>query len=196
MIYGSLGITIQSLTSNAVVVVPETHRSNQDQPVSSLDEIQVYPSSSEKCKLSKRRRKRRVKYPNTSNNDRRPLTGFHNSLPDDVHGHGHGHVGYPVINGHDHDDTEGGESDACYSSMPSTARSTFFDEFEMMRPETASSEILGDGTLVSEEEQQLKNLKTMFGIQDEDDWYSNAEEAGHSRKHKLRQLTKLFYRVG
>lgn len=206
------GITIKSLTSNAVVVVPETHRSTQASrsgrpPTgrSSAEEIQIHPTAVQKSKIQARRKRvKKVEHSDVAPAaSAGPSRSFHRSVPDEPRQEQEEVSTKTEVIAH-HDDSD----DACdieadmvqdFDSGPSTARTTvsvMFEEFELMRPDTCSSEILADGALVSDEERQLQRLMKALDIQDDENWYDTVnEEEDHSTKNKLRQLTKLFYHV-
>lgn len=206
------GITIKSLTSNAVVVVPETHRSSQASrngrpPTgrSSAEEIQIHPTSVNKSKIQARRK--RVK--KVEHSDVAPVASagfsrsYHRSLPDETQQEKERpSIKTEVVSPHDDFDNVsdvGTDIVQDYDSGPSTARTTFsvmFEESELMRPDTCSSEILAEGALVSDEERERQRLMKALAIHDDENWYDVVnEEEDHSPKNKLRQLTKGFYQV-
>lgn len=201
------GVTIKSLTSNTVVVVPETHRSNQcsrggrpQTAVSSDEEVQIHPTA-QKSKIISRRRSKKTKPSKEGAALRSSTMSFHRSLPDEsVEEVLPGEISNTIVTQYDSESISdvGADLDRDYGIAPPTAvsgMSTRFGAFELVRPETSSSEILGDGNLASDEDRELQRLMKALEIQDDEHWYNPSYEDDDSTRSKLLQLIKLFYVV-
>lgn len=177
-----------------MLFIPESHRSTRGNgnpdtsAVSSENEIRVHPTILKKSKLAKSRRKRRICHGVPSN------TGgmLYKSLPEEGEGE-------EVVDDSDITSDVGG-SDEDYSA-PCRQISTLFDAFEMIRPETASSEILAHAELAAEKEQIIKKLMKGLNVEYDENWYfgsseeKDTDDAAESAKTRLLQLTKMFYLV-
>lgn len=191
------GLTIQSLSSNTVVVVPETSRSSRSSRpssvASSIGETRIYPVQRSRIRAHRRRK------PGEPGSARRKPSNqsLHQSLPDEDKNFSLPDDSSPVAHSEtDESSDTGADVDKDYGCAPPTAMSTNFELYELKRPDTTASEILADEVLASKEDTKVKRLLACFDIQQSEDWYCPLDEDDEeSSKSKMLRLVKLFYKV-